>query len=498
MPETAQEDTLHTLLSKFTFTLPLLFIIAGMLALFVLYMQISHPHRYLAADSYTYFTMARQFADSGLIYSYSGVDHTTGVHPGYYFLLLPFYPLLGHALPEWSFVINAVLLFGGLFLCYRAFGLTVAAVMFVCMELVYGASSSQNGMESSLFFLGLCAIAYVLSKIEKDSSVKWALLLGCTLSLALFSRLDSIFFAAALYAVFSLRYLYIHGWGGKALFSLIKTMALISVPLFATLAVIFAINLHYDGTLLPLSGSLKSSLPHIYPGWQNNLGVLLKMFVVAIPFLGAYLALRAYLRRPLGVLVPALLLSCVVLYLYNALFTSGIGAWYWTLPFFAVSLTAGFAVRDFIAERMFSLHALLTGVYVFLVVGAAAIISSHLARSVPDWISPHIEAAHYLAEVNRPGERAAEFKDGVFAFYSPIPVFNLPGLANNREYAEAQREGRLEQYTKQKNIVYIVGGIAGSGIQVPGAKDTFTCPNPGYDAGGVQISRITGCTVTAL
>jgi hypothetical protein len=65
------------------------------LVFFVLYWEITHQYAYLAPDSFTYFAMARHWKESGAWFSYSGLDKTTGIHLGYYLLLLPFTWLAG-------------------------------------------------------------------------------------------------------------------------------------------------------------------------------------------------------------------------------------------------------------------------------------------------------------------------------------------------------------------------------------------------------------------
>jgi hypothetical protein len=118
----------------------------------------------------------------------------------------------------------------------------------------------------------------------------------------------------------------------------------------------------------------------------------------------------------------------------------------------------------------------------------------HLSLKGPDWIEPNIAAAQFLDAYAQPGQAAAEFKDGIFAFYATaLPVYNLPGLANNQTYIDALRQGKIGDYLASHHIEYIIGGSAASGIQVPGAQ-SFSCSGtPLYDGGSTQIFRVADC-----
>lgn len=461
----------------------LLVLAAALILLGLTLWQAAHMHRYLAPDSFTYFTMAKEFHESGLLYSYTGLDHTTGIHPGYYFLLLPFYPLLGEALPAASFFLNTTIIALALFLLYRAFGTLPAIVVFLVLLTSQAAGALNNGMESSLLFLALSLVAYVY----KSRTINYRLL-GLSLGLVIFMRLDAIFFVAAFLAIFSLSMLRREGLSVPALQRVATHLVLLVLPVAATLALIFSINLAYGETLLPLSGKLKSSLPHIVPTWQASLPIL-KMFLVGIVLMSALLVYRWFRKRGLGVLMPALLISSIALFLYNLLFVSGIGAWYGTLPLFGGALALALLAQDVWSQTRHR-PTLAVG---FCIIMLALILHGHATRIVPDWIGPNRAAAKELNALAMAGEAAAEFKDGVFAFYSDIPVYSLTGLANNDAYVDAVQSGTLETYLAERKIVYVASGLAGSWIQVPGAIETIECLDPFYEQDGVLLSNVSNC-----
>ncbi|HYF28798.1 MAG TPA: hypothetical protein VEA36_00330 [Candidatus Paceibacterota bacterium] len=453
--------------------------------------QATHLHRYLAPDSFTYFAMAKEFHESELLYSYSGVDHTTGIHPGYYFLLLPLYPGVGAALPAASFILNALFILGGLFLLYRALGFMPTAVIFLLTLTSQAAGALNNGMESSLLFFALSLATYLyLAKVEPGDTPS-LLLLGAALALALFARLDAIFFVAALYLVFAYRML-MQDRSINGLIGHVRTFMALSLPVFAALGIIFAINLTYDGTLLPLSGQLKSSLPHVLPNWAASLP-LLKMFIAGIAAMGAYLVYRMLKRRPLQELVPALFIGSIALFTYNLFYVSGIGAWYGALPFFGAALALGLLVHDLWTDVPGRYRRISTALV--LVAFAVAVPLGHANRIVTDWITPNQAIAEELDRQAADGEAAAEFKDGVVAFYSRVPVYSLTGLANNQAYVDAVRKGTLEAYLAERGIAYIAHGIGGSGLQVPEAVESIECTRPFYEKDGALLSRVADCAV---
>ncbi len=499
MPESAQPDLLLNVLRRVRWGVPLLIFIVGILITAVLFMQILHPSHYLAGDSFTYFNMVRVFHDTGLLYSYSGIDHATGVHPGYYFFLIPLYLVFGLSIPVWSFIFNGLLLAGGLYLCYRVFGLMTATVMLLLVGVAQGSASTNNGMESSLLFLTLSATAYLLSRIAGElPTTRQSLALGFFLGAAVFIRLDTVFFVVTTLFFLTWYGLYTH-LNRVQIKKLAWSLACIGIPLFVWMLLIFAINLHYDGTLVPLSGKLKSSFPHLsQESFTFPTLWLLKVFIVSIVVGGMYLLWRACTHRQWGILLPALVSSSIILFLYNALFVLGIGAWYGALPFFALALTAGLFARDvFSSLSLFvfrSSRSLVFGFFCVLALGTVLVTASHFARQEKDWLDPYKEAVAFLTEHALPGETAGEFMDGVFAFYSvKVPVYSLTGLGNNKEYVEALRSGTLGQYLKEKNIRYILSG--GSGIQVPGATQFLDCSHAIYDRVDVKIYATDNCLV---
>lgn len=478
----------------------ILFFMCGLVAATacaVIALEVLWSSVYLAPDSFTYFTMAKQWYSSGLLYSYTGIDHTTGIHPGYYFMLLPFFALAGSALPQVSFIINGLLLLAGCGMLVRVVGWYGAAAAVFLILTPYGLAITNNGMESSLLFFALCALAFFYSSIR----VPWSLqstsglfLVGMSLALVVWARMDTAF----LVFFFSLGVVFctVGDLYNKISFpKVIRCLFLVGSPIALSLVVICYLNFHFGGSLLPVSGGLKSSFPHVASDWWR-MALSLKMFLLAGVVSTAYLFIL-WRKGGTRVFAAAICLGVWSLFLYNSFFASDLGVWYSAFPFFVLVYITGICVEVLAkyALQTFS-HA---PIYIALAVMCASSIVLYcniesVYVSEPNWVLVHKSAAEFLDQYAPSQSAAAELKDGVFAFYSRMPVYNLPGLANNQEYINAQRTGVVYEYLTAHNISYIIGGTFGSGVQVPEARELFrNCKDPLYETGMVAVYLTTSC-----
>ncbi len=459
--------------------------------------QAAHPSRYLAPDSFTYFAMAKHAAESGAWYSYSGVDHATGVHPAYYFLLVPFAALAGDALPLWSFFVNGAFILAGLFLLLRALGPIPTFFLGLILMTSQAAGALNNGMESALLFFALSGFASTLYRAGESLTIRTAAVAGAYLALAVFARLDTVLLVAPA-GLIALVGAFIRLRRGSPLFPEAVTLFSLGAPVALALIVSFSLSYIYDGTLLPLSGELKSSFPEMHPESLEVTFPVLKIFVASLGALGIYLLCRFLSKRPIGLVIPALAGGVALFFAYNVLYASGIGAWYGTLPLFALALVLGLSAHDLLAKAPTPLRYKGAAALAFILL--VLIIVGHAGRQVPDWVGEHREAARVLTEAMEKGEAAAEYKDGIIAFYVDAPVYNLTGLGNNREYADAVRDGTLQAYLEGKGVAYVVAGESNSGLQVPGGRVRLTCADPFYESATrlAALYRIESCRVERI
>ncbi len=463
---------------------------------FVLRQQITYIHRYLAPDSFTYFTMVRKLFETGQWFSFSGLDHTTGIHMGYYFLLIPFYPLFQLDIPAGSFLINTLLLLGGCAFLYRGFGLSTALLAFLGMLTPYGASASINGMESSLAFFSLCLFAVFFRQALNTQHVtrKQAVKLGSIFGLMILARLDLILLVGGALSVLTWQRFRQKKLSKADWKNIIRELSLILLPFIGIFAGMAFINLFFGGSILPISGKLKSSFPVPVVNWMHQLSHL-KLFIGAIILLGSFLIKNILQKQKMDGLVLTLLFGTTALWIYNGIFASGIGAWYGTLPLFAALYILGQLAQDILHTSGFFQRIHPAIIHLGTVIMCAAIAWSHLSlTALEDWVTPHQEAAQFLNQYAKPGEAGAELKDGVYAFYSTIPVYSLTGLANNESYAQAARTNNYATYFTDRSIRYVIEGSRSSGIQVPNAPNPFyQCKQTLYDQGIVTIFAATSC-----
>ncbi len=474
-------------------------VICALSILGVLLFQIVHKERYLAPDSFTYFTMARHVFDSGKWFSYTGIDHTTGIHPGYYLLLIPFYPLFHMQLPLGSFMIGSALIALSIWLLYRGWGTIVALTVLFLFLTPYGARLSNNGMESILVFVSLSLLAYLMAGYERRESVTHTpVYIGLALGLTLVSRLDLVFVVVLLILSILIDQIRIHGWYRQLGWDFVQRWYPIALIPGVVMAAAMSTNMYFGGSLMPISGKLKSSFPHVTTEWFSHL-MDLKIFILALIVSALYLGWQYRQHRSVGLYVPTMWGGTAVLWLYDGLFAAGIGAWYGTLPLFLLAFTLGSFIRDMwnaqVSWHRFFPFSVRIALCAFVAVG---ILGWHASAQEQDWITPHRTAAEFLATHAAPGEAAAELKDGVFAFYAHLPVYNLTGLANTQTYVKAARSGAYEPYLQDHAVKYIIGGSFGSGIQVPGANNPFSsCTEPIYDTSIVTIFPTEHCFAPA-
>lgn len=459
------------------------------LFLVVVAMMYLSPHAYLAPDSFTYFAMAKEFHESGLPYSYSGIDHTTGVHPGFYFLMVLLYPLFGLALPAWSFVVGGTLVAAGLFALYRAYGLLFSAVALVGVLTTQGLEVTNNGMESALLFFALAWLVLLLEQIDTQGfSFARAGALGALLALAMLARLDTAFLVFGVGVALGARALISLGLV-RGFLHLIQPGAIALMVFILLLTPALLWNVVFGGSVLPVSGGLKSSFPNL-SGHVFETLISLKLFLLAV-FSGAvYLGWSLIQKRTEGTALFGFFIGTFLLYFYNGLFVSDLGAWYGTLPFFLLLLVVGKVLQEVCAVLRPR-----TSILLAFFAGSLLLVSfSHATLIVEDWVTPHREAADFLKTLCSSGQRVGELKDGVFAFYATMPVYSLTGLANNDAYIQAQRGGEIQEYLEERHIEYIIGGSLYSGVQVPGATEDFRdCTDPIYDKGFVRIYETKNC-----
>lgn len=438
------------------------------------------------ADDASYFmTTARNMA-AGRGMTFDGIHPTNGFHPLWLLLLVPLFLL--HGSPE-TMLRLVVLLQGALLsvaflLLYRTYSRLFSArtallsgILFIFLV----ARASINGMESALFVLMLVALfGYGLHISQAPPTRSRALLLGAILGFVVLSRLDMIFVPLAL-LVCSLHYVLDRRTRPTA-------MAAIVMAGLGCCAVVFPyllFNYTQFGSVVPISGALKSSFPSLAlsGGTLGAIGIThYGCVVLAIGWL-MWRFIRTGSPLPLPgddyytLSTTGLSWAVILHFLYTVLFMRwGVFGWYFVLyRLFAVMLVAGgidLILKSTIVERTPAVY--WAAVAVLL---AAAVGRQYTADQYPlngSWHAAVYNAAVWARDHTTESAVFAMSDSGDFAFFSCRRVINLDGLANNMEYQQAIADRHVNQYLQANQVQYLVQhAVHGHDDVVRGSYDSL-------------------------
>jgi len=353
-------------------------------------------YRWIAADTFYYLTVARNFARHGIL-SYDGERASNGFQPlwqlwagvseffrerlglgpiGPFLLLLSGLSMVALALGLLGATLRRARRISVLFLIAPVglYGLTVLPAWMIGFKPliahgnvdwfmpVFGTPWSYvNGMESApvLLFYALCL--FLGSKPESTRSVLHAACFGCALAGLTLSRLDHAFFSLALGLGYTL---ICQRTGGpfqpKAGFRAraAEFVRRLQLPIVAGLSAAFWIvpyllqNRYFFGNFVPLSGAAKSTFPNFTDATLFNLKALLsgdipvtidwwmqiasRVLQIVVPaiYCAAYLLIRVFRRSraPLTTLLTASAVGGLCLCAYNYSFTPTMDQGFWYMP----------------------------------------------------------------------------------------------------------------------------------------------------------------------
>ncbi|HTQ02432.1 MAG TPA: hypothetical protein VMI54_01205 [Polyangiaceae bacterium] len=456
----------------------------------------ARPFGYAAADTFYYLTIARNMARHG-VPSFDGQHATNGFHP--------LWMLVGGALHfatdrlgvgRYTLLVfilaSLALVAGGVWFLARAlsergrltplfalvpvglYGLLIAPFWLPRLpelpkELegafpVYGTLWSYvNGMESGavLFCFGLSA--HLFCAYEDEPSLKRALATGAALGALVLARLDHVFVALPLaVALFA---------AGRARLRPASETLLALAAFALPVALDVAINVHFFGSAVPVSGARKTSFPdltsaHIdawlalWKSWSNyNLWTLQREASLLIPLLFAcgYLALTFRASRLGGTLIlryrpsarpyerflaPAAV-GVVLLAGYDICFlTDGPGSWYMPVSTLFVSLAA-LALVD---RAPVALPARAANIALVAMAGASVVFFLELERQ-PSYHAAYArfyweDAPRLRREFGASRPHLLEIDDGVVNYSLDTPAMSF-GLALDPEASDADKANQL-------------------------------------------------------
>jgi hypothetical protein len=435
----------------------------------------------LLDDSFYYLQVARNVA-RGLGSSFDGVTLTNGYHPLWMFLLVPVHLLAGSdpglcirlgLILCASFGMGGLVRVRGILRSHAGPWTAAAGLLLFAWPRFFGQTVSL--LETAcLLFLHLTVIGILVGGRPGRRS---RALLGLFLGLACLARLDTIFLVASVAALGIVhaargqdcgkdesgrsdgRTFPARLWGN--LWFLGISIAVVAPYLLWNLAVF--------GRLQPISGAIKSTFPHPHPHWRYLRAF--PEFTLLLLIGSGYLL--ASLRRHSSRLTRALGfygLAAIFHMIYTLLFLGwGVDRWHFALLIplgilgipvlfdrFITRLESG-GSRGFTGGRpvFHRWSILLVGLVLAVSVQAYSIrvrSGRHLAA---------VREAALWARGNLPADAVFGMSDsGVFAYFSRRTTVNLDGLVNNFEYLDMLRQGRLEQYLRERDIGYILDVFA--------------------------------------
>jgi hypothetical protein len=347
---------------------------------------------------------------------------------------------------------------------------SLPGVLWVCNPYFIN-KGAWTGMETGLFvFTFASSLMGILLFMEGSLNATAA---GLLLMLTLAARLDAVFFVVIAVAGVALS----SRCGVRALLCLIA-------PSVAFLAADCAVNYHYFGHTMPISGFVKSHHgyellerllqigdPTFFTHAANNLFQLITLNyrfpVWALLVLGsaiAWLLVRAlHAEEPKSRLIVFILgANAVSLILYYACFYDEAVATY-SYYWFPIELSAVLLVPWMIEQTS---SAALAGIFAFSCVIGTAVFGYVY---VPDLIEtfaaerPVAQAAIYINQRLPKDAIIGSWDAGYLGFFGDRSVVNLDNLVNNYELFEAAQRDQLTRYLEKKDVTYLANVDYGEG-----------------------------------
>jgi hypothetical protein len=437
---------------------------------FALQDDVRHLLGRIADDASYYMTIARNIA-SGAGVTFDGIHQTNGFQPLWLLMLVPLFSL--HGTPETMIRLVALLQTILLSLAYLVFLRTqvrlfpapaaaLSAVLFVPLAFL----PSINGMETAVLILAL-VILYSYGLHISQSELDWrrATLLGVIVGFVLLARLDMIFIPPALLGC-GVRQVIVRETRYRAL----AMITVCGLAICVVVAPYLAFNYWKFGTIVPISGALKSTFPHIALN-EYTLPRIAGMGTANLVFAALALARALWSiadiartpRRPTSryyaTATTVFAWAIALHFLFNVLFMkAGTFAWYF-IPYrlFAVVLVTGLldlALRSSAIVARPTLYAVAAAILCIGVVVRDQTRDTFSRNG--EWHTPVYGAAVW-ARQHTPSDAVFAMSDcGHFAFFSMRRVINLDGLVNNMDFQRTLAQHNLGGYLSENHVDFLV------------------------------------------
>jgi hypothetical protein len=439
-------------------------------ARFALQDDVRHLLVRIGDDASYYMTTARNLA-AGRGMTFDGLHPTNGFHPLWLLMLVPLFLL--HETPETMIRLVVLLQTILLSIAYLVFLRTqtklfsprtaaLTGILFVYFVFL----PCINGMESALLILSIVVLcSYGLHFARLQPSAGRAALLGILLGCMLLARLDTIFIPVAMLGCFGRRILI-----RETRFKTVTAILVCSIATCAVLAPWLAFNYTKFDTVMPISGALKSSFPHLA---LNHSTLARTAAIGTANLVSAGLAIgwslwsvirvpwhRPTVNREFYSTSTTIFAWAVTLhFLYVVLFVKwGAFDWYFvTYPLFAIVFVTGSIDQALNSNVMLARPMLYRATAALLLI---AVVARDQARDLfplnGGWHKPVYDAAVWAREHTPPEAIFAMSDCGHFAFFSARRVINLDGLVNNMDFQHTLAQHHLGRYLRENAVDFLV------------------------------------------
>jgi hypothetical protein len=405
-----------------------------------------------ADDAYYYYDIVRS-TWTGMGVSTDGIHATSGFHPLWFVVLLPFGAIF-HA-PDAGLVTVAQIL--GMLL----FGVAVAGVATALRQLSLAPVASALGALTLLFApwrgvaaagvegaLALALLAWFLVaalRVAVRPAARPALAAGVLAGLAVLARLDSVFVVGTtlVFVVAGpLRGRLLRGRRART------ELLLLLVPPIVLVGAYLVVNLAAYGSPLPITASLKSGFPEAHV--DLSFGRSYAGYYVALPlaWAGALLARRG----PTRAVVAGLATGATIFGAYEFLFARGVFWWHFVSVVPAGAVGAGLVLGRLLdlatgssARRPVLIGACGLAVLILGVPLVGSVVERYPngdSTSDTGWRIEAERAGHWASDHLPPDTMFAMTDSGAFGYYTEQPLMNLDGVISNRAFNDAICDGR--------------------------------------------------------
>jgi hypothetical protein len=335
--------------------------------------------------------------------------------------------------------------------------------------------SYTNGLETSVHLLSYTAlVAFLIERRDGHLPTRDAIALGGIFVLLIFARLDSVFFVpAVLVSGLSMT----RGWASKR-----QWLAAVSIPSIAVSAYVAVCRMFF-GKALPVSGSAKSTFPHVnvdglHAVWSVVRGLPVPPPVstlwvpqLVVPLAAAVIVLAYELIRSRrsgrdgwSFVLRASALYIVAFHAYNLLFVSLNHQGFW---YFAVSMYAIYVAVIAILERQAArvgrgIRVTLNGLALVCAIGGTWVVGYRYVSDTKayGWVAD-VQASVFDAraalrdDVAHGSARVYALDDGLFAYSTGVPTVNGMGLCVDTETYARSRAGQLPERLHEMGITHV-------------------------------------------